>query len=553
MTRCPKDQAATVKLERQGGAHPLAGTFLGSYRVERVIGAGGMGEVLLGEHPTLEKKVAIKILRNEVSYDPELVERFFAEAKAIAKLQHPNIVEVLDLSVMPNGCAYYVMEHLEGQSLARAMSRQKRIPPAQAVPIFSELLDALAVAHRGGIVHRDIKPANIFLLKTPKNGAHVKLLDFGVAKLLDPKPNQPNFSLPGVVLGTPAYMSPEQAVGRGVGPSSDLYAVGVVLFEALVGDLPFGETEDEVAQMEARVRSRAPRISSVLPEMKPLDEFIACALEKDPNKRFASAEKMREALLVVARSQSWDKQAAPEPAREAEQHPTTKRQARAIGEHAPLFDEQSGKAPAPLPVAEPTGLDIQEPQRATFGLSALSSEAPGVVMTKRVAPLSPPKEESAARTKKTRARWLVAGGASVVMIGLGVWAALGLESPAAPSPPALPNVPGAPAVSVPLDEEKPAPVPSVPVVSAPSPAVFAPPAPPSDAPSSAFAPPVPVVSADNAGTVPAPPVEPATPVDAASGGDSKKARPGAKKPAANDSFDSPAPKKGKPKPKENFD
>jgi serine/threonine protein kinase len=298
--RCPKDNASTLENAISVGSHPLTGTFIGSYRIKKLIGAGGMGEVLLGEHPTLGMSVAIKILRKEVSQDAELVSRFFAEAKTIANLKHPNIVEVVDLSVLPDGRAYYMMEHLQGQSLAKAISRAQYLSPQDALPLFRELLSALAVAHQKGVIHRDIKPANIFLLKELQNGARVKLLDFGIAKLLTPTKGTA-LSLPGIVLGTPAYMSPEQAMGKPVGATSDLYSVGVVLFEALTGDLPFGDLDDQ-AVMSAHVRRAYPKLSSRRPELAHLDALLGRFLEKDPTNRFASANEAITALEAAEKA-----------------------------------------------------------------------------------------------------------------------------------------------------------------------------------------------------------------------------------------------------------
>lgn len=342
--KCPKDNAATEESTIVSGAHPMAGSFIGSYRIKKLIGAGGMGEVLLGEHPTLGTKVAIKILRKEVTSDTDLVARFFAEAKAIAKLKHPNIVEVLDLSVLPDGRAYYVMEHLEGYSLARLLARTQKLSIENAIPIFRELLAALQVAHEGGVIHRDLKPANIFLLKEPTpGGARVKLLDFGVAKLLDRKAGSA-LSLPGVVLGTPAYMSPEQAMGKVVTAASDLYATGIVLFEALTGGLPFGELE-EVGHMEAHVRKTAPKLSSLDPSLASLDSFMARVLEKDPKKRFASAEEMSKALSVL------------DPTHQSEKASTNKRPAHKT---TTQFETAPTNVAIPVQASEPRAVRKQE-------------------------------------------------------------------------------------------------------------------------------------------------------------------------------------------------
>lgn len=299
---CPQDGTATEKASLAiKGKHSMVGTFVGSYRVQKVLGRGAMGEVFLGEHPILGKRVAIKILREEVSSDRELVTRFFAEAKAVVRLAHPNIVEVLDFSVLPDGRAYYIMEYLEGQSLARRLSRQKCLSVEEALPLFAQLLEGLAAAHELGIIHRDIKPANVFLVERKGAPPLVKLLDFGVAKLLEQSGlANPSLSLPGMVLGTPAYMSPEQCFSRKITPASDIYSVGVMLFEALTGELPFGD-KDENAQMEAHAWATPPRLKSVLPECpEELDALLARVLDKKPEARPGSARELAEALSAIA-------------------------------------------------------------------------------------------------------------------------------------------------------------------------------------------------------------------------------------------------------------
>jgi serine/threonine protein kinase len=277
----------------------LPNSTIGSYQIKQCLGAGAMGEVYLGEHPTLGKRVAIKILRKEVSTDQELVKRFFAEAQVLSALRHPNIVKALDLSVLPDGRAYYVTEYLEGQSLLQLLQDKKRLEFVEAKPLIQQLLQALAVAHQKGIIHRDIKPANIFLVQ---NGATplLKLLDFGIAKLQDKSGMALNgLSVPGVVLGTPAYMAPEQCTGKDIQPASDLYSVGVVLFELLTGSLPFGLIDDQQL-MEAHVRQKPPLLRGRLPSASPaLEVFLQRAFQKRIKDRFTSAEEMLTALNEI--------------------------------------------------------------------------------------------------------------------------------------------------------------------------------------------------------------------------------------------------------------
>jgi eukaryotic-like serine/threonine-protein kinase len=274
----------------------LLGSFIGSYQLKKRLGIGAMGEVFLGEHPTLGKQVAIKVLRKEVSTDQQLVKRFFAEAQAISALCHPNIVKVLDLSVLPNGRAYYISEYIEGKSLFQLLHEKKRLSFFEAKPLIQQLLSALSAAHQSGIIHRDIKPANVFLTNEVGD-AQLKLLDFGIAKLQEKSGLAlTGVSLPGVVLGTPAYMAPEQCTGQEVQASSDLYSVGVMLFEMLTGALPFGLLDDQ-RQMEAHVHQKPPLLRGHVPDA-PLgvEAFLQRALEKDPAHRFTSAEEMLAAL-----------------------------------------------------------------------------------------------------------------------------------------------------------------------------------------------------------------------------------------------------------------
>jgi serine/threonine protein kinase len=392
--RCPKDNTTTLENLVSGGNHPLVGTFIGSYRIKKQIGSGGMGEVLLGEHPTLGVSVAIKILRKEFSEDTELVARFFAEAKTIANLKHPNIVEVLDLSVLPDGRAYYIMEHLQGHSLAKLISRAHYLSPQNALPLFRELLSALAVAHQKGVVHRDIKPANIFLLREPQRGARVKLLDFGIAKLLTLTKNSV-LSLPGVVLGTPAYMSPEQAMGKPVGISSDLYSVGVVLFEVLTGELPFGDSDDE-AVMGAHVRQAFPTLSSRRPGLAHLNSLLGCFLAKDPSKRFADAS---EAITSIASAEK----APPLAEDESEEVLTTRR---ALRSEAPkLNQEKTAEPKAPVraktPVAQAV---IQIPSTSIVKQDNLEVSSELLISQRNESALEAPSFEPTMRLRPTAAK-----------------------------------------------------------------------------------------------------------------------------------------------------
>src|SRR5690242_5111020 len=204
----------------------LVGTTVGAYRVARLLGVGGMGRVYKGVQPQIGSRVAIKVLSRECADRPELVERFFSEARAVNLIRHEAIVNVLDLASLPDGRPYIIMEYLDGAPLAAAIesvSHGGPLPLGSIARLAVEVLDALGAAHAKGIVHRDLKPDNLFV--TPSG--RPKILDFGIAKL------QPELggsaTRTGALLGTPHYMAPEQAAGRAIDHRTDLYAIGVIL------------------------------------------------------------------------------------------------------------------------------------------------------------------------------------------------------------------------------------------------------------------------------------------------------------------------------------
>src|SRR6476620_5256532 len=212
------------------GEDVLLGTTIGAYRVARLLGIGGMGRVYKGVHPTIGSRVAIKVLSRECSDRRDLVDRFFAEAKAVNLIRHESIVNILDLSTLPDGRPFIVMEYLDGAPLASLIEeaqRQGPLPLGGIARLAAEVLDALGAAHAKGIVHRDLKPDNIFV--TPAGRA--KVLDFGIAKLQPELGGRATHT--GSLHGTPHCMSPEQSASRHVDTRADLYAIGVILFECM--------------------------------------------------------------------------------------------------------------------------------------------------------------------------------------------------------------------------------------------------------------------------------------------------------------------------------
>jgi len=283
-------------MSRAPGA--LEGLLLGgSYRLGRLVGEGSMGAVYEGTQEGLGRPVAIKILKARGGVDTTALERFGREARAAAALGHPNIVQVTDFRPDADP-PFLVMERLHGESLRAVISREKRLPVVRAALIVTQILDALSAAHRGGIVHRDIKPDNVFLTRIAGGTDMVKVLDFGVAKLTGDRP----LTAHGALMGSPAYMAPEQATGRAVDARTDVWAVGATLYHALTGRLPFDASS--LPELVTWLLERPPPpLGAVLPGIDArMIAVVDRALAKDPAGRFASAEEMQRALepLLVA-------------------------------------------------------------------------------------------------------------------------------------------------------------------------------------------------------------------------------------------------------------
>jgi serine/threonine-protein kinase len=272
----------------------LLGQTVGVYRVARLLGIGGMGRVYKGVHPTIGSRVAIKVLSRECSDRRDLVDRFFSEAKAVNLIRHESIVNVLDLATLPDGRPYIVMEYLDGAPLSliieRAQQAGQPLPLGGIARLVAEVLDALAAAHAKGIVHRDLKPDNIFV--TPQGRA--KVLDFGIAKLQPELGGSSTHT--GSLLGTPHYMSPEQASGRPVDARADIYAAGVILFECATLQKPFtADSLFDLLRKHVEVPPPSPRaIRRDMPVG--MEQVIFAAMAKAPDQRFASAQAMSMAL-----------------------------------------------------------------------------------------------------------------------------------------------------------------------------------------------------------------------------------------------------------------
>jgi len=280
-------------------AAALPGTVLdGKYRLEEKIGTGGYATVFRAEHLQLERQVAVKVFRPWEGNDtPDALERFKREGVAACRVQHPNAVSVTDFGICPSGIAYLVMELLVGETLGDLLDTEGSLPFARAVEILMPVCDVLAEAHAAGLVHRDIKLDNVFLHRSAR-GEVVKLLDFGIAKLVEQASSQHHEATRGVI-GTPTYLAPERVMGLEYDQRADIYSVGVMAYQMLAGHLPFFEHDDGTYDALVRLVTKPiPRLAveGVPPEAESL---VRRALAKDPAERPSAAE-LRDELARLA-------------------------------------------------------------------------------------------------------------------------------------------------------------------------------------------------------------------------------------------------------------
>ena len=299
--------AVTVPTDEVGPPQPrviddegelVLGHVLGSYRLLALIGRGGMGRVYLAEHVKLGRKVALKLLKPEYAAKRDSVRRFFQEARAVNTIRHKNIVDITDLIELPDGRAFIIMELLAGSNLGELVRREGPLPLHRSLGILIQVCDALEAAHREGIVHRDLKPDNIFILNAEGQRDTVKLLDFGVAKLLYSSSSDGDFSLQtmeGSVVGTPAYMSPEQAGGSAVDHRSDIYSLGAIMYELFTGQRVFeARSFGEFVLKHLQAIPVPPRdLAGIPPLPGGLEAIILTCLEKKPENRYQSVQALR--------------------------------------------------------------------------------------------------------------------------------------------------------------------------------------------------------------------------------------------------------------------
>ena len=421
---------------------PPPGLVAGKYRLTQLIGRGGMGSVWEGTHTTLGTQVAVKFIESEYAESPEARSRFESEARAAAKLRSKHVVEVYDHGVTEDGRPYIVMEYLRGEPLDKRLERVGRMAAKDTARMLLQVCRALSRAHAGGIVHRDLKPENVFLVWDEEDGADVaKVVDFGIAKFADNQLGNSSATRTGSVLGTPYYMSPEQARGlRSVDHRSDLWSVGVIAYRCVVGVLPFdGEAVGDL--LVKLCTAPLPIPSQMAPDLPPgFDAWFAKALSREPEGRFSSAAELAESLAAVCGLPVRGAYATadiPIPSHAGGPRATSS-PAITPGPHA--LTPHGGVMPVtPYPVADRTGSN-----------PAFSNSASTMQMAATGAPTT---QTPAPTTRKNTGAIIAAAAAAVIVLGIGVGVLLKMagdrDTGALPTP-AETVVPAAPPPAVPV-------------------------------------------------------------------------------------------------------
>ncbi len=294
---CPFDGVALSTSTWDKAGDPRAHLRVdGRYEVLEPLGEGGMGTVYKVRHVTLDRLFAMKVLRRDLATDVDLAQRFVHEARATAAVKHPSVVAITDFGDMEDGVPYFVMELLEGETLATRIRARGPIPPRTALAIAKQVADALAASHAANVIHRDLKPDNVFLVGKRALEDEIRIVDFGAAKIVGGS----KLTRPGIVFGTPYYMSPEQASGQTIDGRADVYSLGVLLFEMVTGRVPF-EADTYMGVLTKHLFQTPPRM--VAPsgiQLGELEAIVMRALEKDPAARYASMEAFARVLDQAA-------------------------------------------------------------------------------------------------------------------------------------------------------------------------------------------------------------------------------------------------------------
>ncbi len=405
---CAVDGARLVPVSSHGafgqdGDDPLLGqTLAGRYRIVRKVGEGGMGIVYEAVHVIIEKRVALKVLREDYSHREDVVERFRQEAKSASRIGHEHIVDISDFGITPAGAHYFVMEFLQGNDLAEELERRGPLPARRAIEIVLQCAKALGAAHAKGIVHRDMKPENIFLLRRDTGEDFVKIVDFGIAKMTEL--DEHGASTPGrrltrtgMIFGTPEYMSPEHAAGKELDHRVDIYALGIILYELLTGRVPFlGDTFMGI--LTAHMFEPLPPLRAAYPDCSAppeLEQLIQRAAAKSAGERPQSMDELAHELLRV-------RDHATSPVSSSYPPPGTITH---VEWQAPYAATVASSGPPPLPYQAPEALfehELPRPSARTpllllgLGILVVAGAAVMMAVTRKGAATQPVRPEPAA-------------------------------------------------------------------------------------------------------------------------------------------------------------
>jgi tRNA A-37 threonylcarbamoyl transferase component Bud32 len=456
--QCPADGTDTTPLDSPAGGGLVGKTLGGRYRVTRLIGEGGFGAVYQAEHSGTGDVVAIKVLHPEQADSGETTSRFQHEAAVTARLKQPHTVRVFDFGQMDSGALYLAMEFLDGRTLTKVIDTESPLGYERIGSIALQVLKSLAEAHAQGLVHRDLKPDNIFLQNVHGEDDFAKVLDFGIAKSL--ARGSESRTAAGVIVGTPQFMSPEQARGTPVDARTDLYALGCILFHALTGKLAFA-SESAIDTLVQRLTQPPPDVRGqcLTPTPDAICEVVRKAMATEANDRYASAQEMAKAL-----TEAMKKSNAP--------GPQTSRVA--PGPLRPARPQPASPRPAPQPAAQrpatrPVAAAPQVPEERTVAIDLLAAPAPAPARLAVAKPKSAAASDANApvalsKVGSSKWMWIGIGAVLVAAAAAGGYAAL-RPAPVSPDP-----LPVASSVPVAQPVADPAPAPPAEPVAAPAPA-----------------------------------------------------------------------------------
>lgn len=295
---CPTDGAQLVAV----AADSLPGTTLAEkYFVESLIGSGATSRVYRAEHTQMKRPAAIKILKSNLISDEQSKLRFDQEARAVSSLAHPNLVTIYDVGVAPRGEPYIIMEFLEGESLTDILERVGHLEIGEALRIFIQATDALIHAHKRGVIHRDLKPSNLMLVETDAGDTAIKIVDFGLAKLKTLTGEQQKLTKTGEVFGSPIYMSPEQCTGKNVDVRTDIYSLGIVMYQSFTGRPPFlGKNSIDVIRKQ--LKDPVPTFREANPDLslpREIESIVFKTLHKNPDERYQTMQQLHDDLVLI--------------------------------------------------------------------------------------------------------------------------------------------------------------------------------------------------------------------------------------------------------------